>query len=305
MAEPEITEDQASEALQQLNLRTVDEHEAEDAKLDTPAVQEEVVETAPVETETAETVPEETGEQPAESDDVESLKARITTLETENTERETRHEARAKAVQQRYAENEQILRNRFLKKSNVVNQVLGLLKQSRSETGVPEADVDRTIRELESTMNPNSASYVPPQEQQYGAVQEDQSMVLNNFLNEMGMDRKDADDFGGWIRTEAATVMSPGEQAVAGQSLDGFLRIAHQRYNQSRTKKDNEEIRNDAVGAVRSVQQTQKAAARAASASTSSPRKQKTASGAQEVDFDKVTPDDVSSWMRQSVERYK
>ena len=72
-------------------------------------------------------------------DDVESLKKRLVVMEEKERKAEERFESRSKAVQQRYAANERILRDRHLKKSNAVNQALMLLKASRTEAGVPEA----------------------------------------------------------------------------------------------------------------------------------------------------------------------
>jgi hypothetical protein len=106
------------------------------------------------------------------------------------------------------------------------------------------------------------------------------------------------------MQTEAASTMSPAEQAVAGESLGGFLRLAHLRWNESMAAKAKEVKRDDAVAAVRVVQRTQRAAARASASTTAAPRKQPAPSN-QEVDITKLTKDDIAALVRQSVEQYR
>lgn len=293
--EEKVTEEQAGEALRAiLGSASADEPEPEPTPVPAP-VGDEPQETAPVETASDEAAPA--------SDDVESLKKRLTDTEARVAAERDAAVKRTQAIQQRSAQNEQILRDRFLRKSNVVNRALAILKAARTEQGVNEADVDRTIREIEGTMNPNSASYVAPDSEPAATV-EDQAMVLNAFLNERGMSQEEADAFGQWMRTDAATALSPLEQAVARRDVDGFLRIAHNRFTEGQKSQDREKQRQDAVGAVRSVQRTQREAARAASAAPSAPRRQPTAPRA-EVDVKKLTKKDVSDLLRASVEQYR
>ena len=88
----------------------------------------------------------------------------------------------------------------------------------------------------------------------------------------------------------------------AGRDLDGFLRIAHSRYLDG--LKGRNQQRDDAVGAVRAVQRTQREAARAASVPATAPKKQPT-SPATGVDVKKLTQDDVSQLLRMSVEQHR
>lgn len=305
MPEPvksEVTDEQAELALQQLVQQDPDESETTQ---EAPAEQapkppaEQPAEPVPAETE-GET---ETEAAAAETDDVVSLKQRLEKAESEKQEVEKRFDSRLRALQNRTAENERILRERFLRKSTVADKALKILRAGKaSESGVPEADVDRVIQELEGSMNPASASYAPSPPQ--ATATEDQALILNGFLNEKGMTVEESEEFGKWIRSEASTVMSPAEQAVASQSLDGFLRLAHTRWQDGLSKKTKEAARNDAVGAVRSVQRTQKEAARAASAGAAAPRKQP-ASQKTEVDLKKLTENDISALLRKSVEQYR
>ena len=117
-------------------------------------------------------------------------------------------------------------------------------------------------------------------------------------------DIAEGEEFGQWIQREAPTVMTQAEQNVAGDSLDGFLHLAHNRWKQGAREKEKEQTRSDAVGAVKSVQRTQREAARAASAAPVSPKKQ-AAGSPDEGKLSDLKPEDVSSLVRQSVEQYK
>src|SRR5207247_3184409 len=193
MPEPvKVTEDQANEALQQLLNQskgaqpeqqmmlaeapaTVEEPEQPAAADETPAAETEPETPAPVEVAPVEAA--------APSDDVESLKKRLTERDMQAKEAEQKFQSRLQAVQERAEANARIIRERYLRKSSAADRALRLMhsiKQAK-ETGVPEADVDRAISELEGTMNPQSASYVPLNQME--AV-EDQSIALNMFLNE-------------------------------------------------------------------------------------------------------------------------
>ena len=245
-----------------------------------------------------------TDTEPAETDDVASLKQRLGDMEARLVKDAEGAKARLAAVQGRYTQTEQILRDRYLRKSAAADNALKILRSARTESGVAETDVDRVIREMESTMNPASASYVPPESQGGAAATEEQAIVLNNFLNEQGMTSDEADSFGKWVRTEASTAMSPAEQAVAAQSLDGFLRLAHRRYAESTSDAAKQTKRDDVIGVVRSVQQTQRQAIRAGAASATAPRKQPTGSRTG-VDLKQLKPDDISTLLQQSASQYR
>lgn len=294
--EEAISEEEASQAMHEL----VSGGEAESIP-DAPAEAEPAAGKtgAPAEVEKA---PEEAAPEASE-DDVESLKRRVSDMEATLQSRTDESRSRTDAIQRRFSQNEQILRDRLLRKSTSVDKALKLLKEARSESGVDPADVDRIIREMEGTMHPSSPSYQPPAADQASAT-EDQSIVLNSFLNEKAMSLQEADEFGKWLRGEATTELSPIEQAVAGRDLDGFLRIAHSRFDESRKNTDDNKKRADAVGAVRSVQKTQREAARAASTPASAPKKQP-AGAEKEIDVRKLTKDDVSALLRQTVEQYR
>jgi len=269
----------------------------------TEAVEEEVA-PAPDEAPAKEAPKEEAKEEAAPveaasetpSDDVESLKARLAESEKRIEEREKQAEARLAALQARHATNEHILRDRFLRKSTATDKALRVLKAAKTEAGVDQAEADRVIAELESTMHPASATYAPTP-----ATTEDQTLVLNSFLNEKGMDYTEADRFGKWVTAEARTVLTPAEQAVANESLDGFLHIAHNRWKATEAAKLQKQT--DAVAAVRSVQRVQREVARAA-APASAPKKQPTAPS-DEVDVSKFTPNDISTLLRKTVESYR
>jgi len=238
-------------------------------------------------------------EKPA--DDVKSLLARNKELEDAATSLEDRHKARIEALKQRSQQSEQIMRDRLLKKSTLSDRMAQTLRKSRSADGVPEAEVDQVIRDFDGSLNPASASYVPPQPAT--ADSNDQVLVLNEFLNEKGMDLKEQDQFSTWIKTEASNVMSQEEQNVAQESLGGFLRLAHFRW-QTETKQkatSDESKRSDAVNAARSVKRIQKEAAKAASPVTAAPKKQPVSS-AQEQE---VKASDVSGLLRASVVEYR
>ena len=308
MTEPAITDQQANDALkqmlverqtgQQLELAQSPPDEAPEA-----APAEEPAEPAPAEP--AEPEPEAAAaESPAaESDDLASLKQRLAERDKAVEEAEKRHQARLDAMQSRSQANERILRERHLRKSTAADRALKLFRawKQTPEQGVPESDVDRVIAELEGTMNPQSPSYQPPATPVEAS--EDTAIALNAFLNEKQMDMGEADEFGKWIKADGAGEMNPNEQALAYRDIDGFLRLAHLRWQESKRAKINQ--RASAVEAVKTVQRTQKQAAKAASAAPAAPRKTTVASKSETIDYSKVTQDDVSNWLRQSVEQYK
>ena len=325
MAEPEaeVTDDQANAALQQMiddevPVETTVETTVESAPAEQPAeTPAGTVEAAPegAEAAPAEVTPAEgesgatvatgtTDEKPA--DDVKSLLARNKELETAATTAEERHNSRIEALKQRSQQNEQIMRDRLLKKSTLSDRMAQTLRKSRSTDGVPEAEVDQVIRDFDGSLNPASASYVAPAQPAATADSNDQVLVLNEFLNEKGMDLKEQDQFSTWIKTEAGNVMSQEEQNVANESLGGFLRLAHYTWQSGVKQKaaKNESKRSDAVNAARSVQRTQREAARAASPVTAAPITQPVSKAA-EPDYDKFSSDDVSALLKKSVEEYQ
>jgi hypothetical protein len=297
---PRVTDEQASAAIRVLTGQPpIDGEPGQGVEAsvlaDTP-----VLEAGPAETPTEAAPVSTEGEMPAETvptDDVESLRTRLT--ETDKV-----WQAKVDAIVARNAQNDRILRDRYLRKAAVTDSALKILKGARTEYGVSEADADRVIKEMEATMNPASVSYVQPEIQAPTEPTEDQAIVLNNFLNEKGMTQTDADDFGRWVQTKAGEQMTAAEQAVAHQSLDGFLRLAHHRYLSSANGHGKPTPPPDVVGAVRSIQVTQRAAIRAGAASPVAPKKQP-ASPASEVDLKKLTKDDISTLLRQSTMQYR
>lgn len=287
-----VTEEQANQALQQLLSETPGMEEAAAAE---PAAEEPAQEEPPAQ-ESAEQPEEPVAAAPeAAADDLKSLESRY---ETRLKETESRYEARLKALQARQQENDRILRDKYVRKSAVVDKALKTLRATRTPEGIAEGEVDSVIRELEGTMNPASTSYSPPP-----TGYEDQAIVVNEFLNEKGMTTEEADEFGRWVRADAPAVLSPTEQAIAQRDLDGFLRVAHYRWQEGMREKDKKAKVDDAVQAVKSVQRTQREAARAA-APTAAPKKQPPPQNTA-IDVKKLTKEDISALLRQSVEQYQ
>lgn len=307
MAEQKVTEDQATDALRQLLANSKGEQVAaapvvaapEPAE---PVAEEPVAEAAEPATETVEQEAAPATETEPETDDVTSLRQRLADAEKARTEQDALFKARWDAMNERNQQNQRILNDRFLRKATVADRALKTLKGVRSEHGLPETDVDRVIQEIEASMNPASQSYTPLPPQPVAA--EEQAIALNEFLNERGMTAPEAAEFGKWMQIEAPSVMTPGELDVARESVGGFLRLAHDRWQGSLRAKTNQ--RANAVEAVKVVQRVQKQASKAASAVPSAPRKTQVASAPKDtIDFKDVTPDMISEWARKSVEQYK
>jgi len=304
----EITEDQATKALGELfpkaDIEVPDEPAPTAAEPSTPEpVVEPAVEppvaAAPETPEAPEVVPDPVPE--PETDDVVSLKARLEKSEAANKASEEQYDLRVEAMQKRNAETRQIQQDRYLKKSNAAARALKIIEEAKSVGGVSEEDADRVIAEIKGTMHPESASYEPQPEQPTGMATEDQTMILNAFLDEKMMTQADSDAFGDWVRNKAAEKMSPPEQDVARTSLDGFLRLAHGRWQEGLTEIADEKTKADAIAATKSVQRNQREAARAASTTPASPRR--TPAAPQETtDVSKLTHRDVDKLLRQSVE---
>lgn len=294
-----VTAQQAAEAFQALASGMPIVEPTQEAEPSPPQVAEPVQEVV-------EPVAEEEVQEAApavESDDVTSLKKRLEETEAREKEREVRFDSRMKALQSRNVESERILRDRYLRKSTATDKALRVLKAAKTDAGVDPSEADRVIAELEATMNPASATYAPP-EPQLAVGTEEQALILNRFLNEQGMDLTEADNFGKWVRSEAATVLTTSEQNVARESLDGFLRIAHSRWQSGLREATKQQVVSDAVAAVKSVQRTQKQAARAAEVPSGAPKKQP-AKSSDEVDVKKLTNMDISTLLRQTVEQYR
>lgn len=299
-----VTEEQAGEALSALLAQSRDpdqDDEQETAAVIGDPSADEPPAAAPDGTE------EPAGEEAAPTDDVVSLRAKLADSDKRVEAERKSSEDRVRAIQERSSQNNSIVRDRYLRKANAASRALQVLEAARTEKGVSQEEVDRAVAELRGTMNPNSPSYQPAPDNPGAASAEDQAMVLNDFLNEKHMSRAEAEVFGQWMRTEAGTVLSDREQALAGRDVEGFLRFAHTKYlacladqNSGRDKQ-----RQEAVEATRTVQRTQKEAARAASAAPAAPRKQNTSASAKQIDVRKLTKDDVSSLLRQSVEQYR
>lgn len=312
MAE-KITEAQAAEALKQVLGSNLDENEhPQETTVSAPTPAEPPAETeaaAPPETaETAEVTETETAapsEEP-ESDDVESLKKRLAEREAADAEREKAYEARERAIEQRAVENERILRERLLRKSAAADRARQILERSKTQEGVTQEEVDRVIQDIQGTLNPASANYVPPAVQ--AESNEDAVITLNRFLNEKKISHEEQEEFGRWIQGEGSRLLTSSEQAVAHQSLDGFLRIAHQRWKDTASEKVVAAQRAETVNAVKSIQKTQKEAARAASAPSAAPKKQPIASP-KELNLHKLPQKErdeaISALVRASVEQYR
>ena len=307
MATPEgaekITEERAAEALQQLTVEDLGEQET---PVEVVEQSTEPVETAPVEAkegdakkETGEKTATETVKAAAE-DDVASLKTRLEDAEKSAKEREEHFTERHKASQERHAESTRILQDRYIRKSTAADRALKIIEAAQTDTGVDPVEAKRVVEELKSTMHPESASYAPPV--QRAEAVEDQQVVINSFLNEKDMTVAEGDKFGLWIKTESHNIMSPIEQAKAHTDLDGFLRFAHISWKEDVDKKNDKQV-GDAVGAVKAVKQVQKAAARAASATTTAPKKQ-VVTKSTGTDVKKLTDNDVSALFKASVEEH-
>lgn len=301
MAAPEkVTEDQANAALQQLAGMNADGSEVvAEPEPEEPAVEEPPTEPEPeAAAEPSDAAPQTTTDA-AETDDVQSLKKRLDAVEADRKRDAEQNAERLRAIQDRHSANEKILRDRHLRKSSIADKALRTLKAVRTSEGVPEAEVDRIIAELQGTMNPDSASYAPPPET-YQQANEDQIVTLNSFLNEKGMTQTESTEFGNWLRGDAITALTPQEQAVASQSLDGFLRLAHTRFTegQRETAALNAKRVADAAAAVKAAQRIQRAAASAATTPSAAPRKSPTTRTAAPK---RPTKDEVAELLRQSV----
>lgn len=300
MADEEITLEQAHAALQQVNTGASDDSEVADES--TGILQETEqpeVETVAAAAETEEVAGTEEAAPAVEDEQPAAVEAQPDT-ELEDTKK--LFQDRMDAQKERFDQNQGILRTRLLQKSTATDSALKLLQATLTEDGVGRDDVQKVIAELKGTMNPASPSYAPPPEtlpRQETAV-EDQNMVMNDFLNEKSLTAQEAQDFGNWVRTEAQQVMSQAEQNVAQHSVDGFLRLAHGHWSAGVSAQEKAGRTNDAVGAVKSVQRTQRAAARAASSKPAAPIRQP-ASPQTTVDVSKFTEDDVSRLLQQTV----
>ncbi|KKK64552.1 hypothetical protein LCGC14_2983060, partial [marine sediment metagenome] len=205
-----------------------------------------------------------------------------------------------KASQERHAESTRILQDRYIRKSTAADRALKIIEAAQTETGADPVESKRVVEELKSTMHPESASYAPPV--QRAEATEDQQVVINSFLNEKDMTVAEGDKFGVWIKTESPNIMSPIEQAKAYTDLDGFLRLAHISWKEDVDKKNDKQV-GDAVGAVKAVKQVQKAAARAALATTTAPKNQ-VVTKSTGTDVTKFTDNDVSALFKASVEEH-
>lgn len=297
-----VTAEQANEALQQLMAQRRQSEVAEEPAPQPVAVTQ-VAEAEPAAEEAA---PAEApaGDEPAEptvaagagDDDVASLKQRLEAAVKERETAQQTFQERLAAMSERTAQNERVLRDKFLRKATAADQALKILKRTRTTEGVPEHEVDRIIGEVEGTMNPASQSYAPPPQ----AV-EDHYVTLNAFLNEKQMTRAEEAAFGKWLRVDASTVLTPQEQHIAERDADSFLRIAHDRWQSHVAKQATSQ--QATVAAVKSIQRAQQATAKAATVAPAAPRKQSTAPQ-KDIDVRKLTAEDISALVRATVDTH-
>lgn len=307
----EVTLEQANQALSDILAAHRGESASEEPAAQEPVAQEAAPEPEaqePVKQESAPAEPETEAEpeqeavaataepEEVQSDDVESLKKRLSEATAQYEADQKAASARTEAISARSRQNEEILRKRFLGKSAAADLALKTLRAIRSQEGTTEAEIDRVIAHIQGTMNPNSPSYAPPPD----ANLEDQAIILNNFLNERGLGNSESDAFANWMRHDAETVLEPSEKAIAERDLDAFLRIAYRRYIDDNGRKEREKQRGDAVAAVRAVQRTQRQQARAASAA-STPRRTATPGKAQ-TQTKELTPADISTLVKMAWE---
>jgi len=303
--EEEITQEQAEDALHQLLPTLAGGSEDQD--------QDDWVEPEPEEQASEQPEPEEVaaagtegGEEEAAVEEGEQPEAVEAQPEPVLEDTQKLYDERLAALKQRHEKSQSILQDRLLRKSTATDSALKLLEATLTDEGVRPEDVKNVIAQLKGTMNPASPSYAPPPapDTSQTTAAEDQEMILNDFLNDANMTLAEQESFTKWIQTEAATVMPQAEQNVARSSLDGFLRLAHMRWNSGVSEKDKVTKTNDAVEAVKSVQRTQRAAAKAASAKPAAPVKQ-SAGPRRGTDLSELSKDDISDLLRQSVEQYR
>lgn len=306
MAEEKVTPEQAEGALREL---LSGKQEAQDTEEPAPAPDPEttpkVEEPEPDQPAEAEEPEPDAGASPEteaasapEGDDIVSLRKRIEEGEAKRKADKDLFDARWKAVNERGRQNEDILRKRLLTKSSIVDRARTMLERLSSDNGPTQVEVDRLLEDIRGTMNPASPSYVPPPQAQHADLSEDHIITLNAFLNEHEMTAENADRFGRWLQGDGRTVLTPQEQAIADQSLDGFLRIAHRRWSDAETEADKKKRQADAVEAVKTIQKTQRLAAKAGAATPRAPTKTSTPAPSKPA---KLSKDDVSALLRQTV----
>lgn len=281
----QVSVDQANEALSQLMGGAASEQAPEQPEPAETAAEPEAAEAGATTTEAEPETP---------TEDVGSLRKRMADLEAD-------YKAKAEAMERRYSQSQEILTNRWLQKSTAADRALKALAKAKSEEGLDPTEADRVIAELQGTMNPASPSYAPVKSEPQG---QDNILTLNRFLNEKQMSEREAEEFGAWIQSDAPKAMTVHEQAIANRDVEAFLRLAHGRFLEGAREKEKERLRNDAVGAVKSVQRTQREVARAASTGTRAPTKQPAGKPA-EVDVKTLTKADISDLLRQSVTQYR
>lgn len=301
MAEEKVTEEQVTEALQQLTFPSGNESEIQKPETPEPEPSTEEATTPEVEPVAEKAKPEgaveevEAVEDAPQEDDLkslnESLKARL-------EEKDRHHKEQVDAITQRSEKNFRIQQDRYLRKATASDRAAKIIEAALSEEGVSQEEAKRVVQELRGTMHPSSASYVEPSSASVDG--EEQEVVFNLFSNEKGMTMPEQNEFLGWIKKDGGEAMSLAEQNVVNQSLDGFLRIAHNRWQEGMREKEKENKRNDAKGAVESVKRTQREAAKAASVSPAAPKKQPTGQE-KEIDYKSLTHDDISTLLRQTV----
>ncbi|KKN27291.1 hypothetical protein LCGC14_0866060 [marine sediment metagenome] len=297
-----ITAEDAGKALHQLSFDGDENPQEEVITQPLPLVTDPPAED-PKPAEPVEEAPAVTTEKPVEEakpaageDDVASLKTRL-------EDEQGRSKRRLEAVQSRHQESIRILRDRHLRKSTALDRATKVIESALTDEGVDKDEAQRVVQESRGTMHPDSSSYVPPAPQPSGVATEEQRLVFNDFLNEQGMELEEAKEFGEWISTQAGKAMSPTEVAVANESLDGFLRLAHSRWKEGIGEKGKEALRTDAQDAVRVVQRNQKNKARAAAGPGGAPKKQPT-SPSTAIDYRKMTKEDVSALVKLSVTQH-
>lgn len=231
---------------------------SEPAEAEAESTTEEVAEPEVAE---AEPVAEEAApaEEPAEQDDVASLKTRLAEREAEAG----RYKEQLEAALARNRQSQESLNSRAMRFASQRDRARQLLEKAMSPEGVDKADAERLLADIRGGYNEASANYQPAQQPVAQPQSDDNSIAINEWLNDNGLTETEAASFDAWIRTKA-TLTDRERRLTDPYTL--LTSIAPRWREAARSESEASAQSADTTRAIKTVARVQKQAAKTASA---------------------------------------
>lgn len=242
-----------------------------------------------------EAAPEESTEVAAD-DDVTSLRSRL----AEREAAATRYEEQLAAVRERGRQSLDAVRQQMLRKSSVLDRARQVIEKAMAPDGVDKTEAERLLAEIRSSYNASSANYEPPPPPQPTPQSDENSIAINEWLNDNGLTEAEAASFDSWIRTKAQ--LTDRERRLT-DPYTLLTAIAPRWREAARSESVVAAQQDDATRAVKTVARVQRQAAKAASQSVGAQATRTVGKSAQQPQAGTLTDEQLEGLLHQMVGR--